>query len=313
MAAICEDNRIDVPRVLSEKQLQDWLEDGYLVVPDLLSTDELDELKQETVAISRGKYPSENLQPLPEHIADTEAIANILAIQHPHLISPVIVKYVKHPKIAGALSQIVGAHLPWWDGSVKCMQTMLFVKPPEFQGQAWHQDELYIQTRDRSLTGVWIAIDDANVENGCLRVIPGSHQKGYLYPQRDPGSPDEFDNDKMSYGFDESPAIPVVVKAGSVVFFQGYLLHCSLKNRSDRYRRALVIHCMNGWSMLPWSNPDLPVPSTGDRRAIIPVAGIDPYAWKGIAEHHRTPFLRRCTANTNQLAPQNSIDESKMR
>ena len=65
MAAICEDNRIDVPRVLSEKQLQDWLEDGYLVVRDLLSTDELDELKQETVAISRGKYPSENLQPLP--------------------------------------------------------------------------------------------------------------------------------------------------------------------------------------------------------------------------------------------------------
>lgn len=48
------------------------------------------------------------------------------------------------------------------------MQTMLFVKPPGFPGQAWHQDENFIPTRDRSLCGGWIALDDATIENGCL-------------------------------------------------------------------------------------------------------------------------------------------------
>lgn len=311
MAAICEDNRIDVPHVLNQDQIRGWIDDGYLIIPDMLSSAELDELKQDLVAIARGKYPSENFKPLPNDISAEDAIANILAIHHPHLISPVIVKYAKHPKIVGALSQIVGSHLPWWDGSVKCMQTMLFVKPPGFQGQAWHQDELYIQTRDRSLTGVWIAMDDANEENGCLRVIPGSHKVGYLYPQHNHDDPNEFDGNEMSYGFDESSAISVVVKAGSVVFFQGHLLHCSQKNRSDRFRRTLVIHTMNAWSILPWSNPDLPVPSTGDRRAIIPLSGIDPYAWKGIVEHHRTPYLRRCSANTKALPPQASMEDKK--
>ena len=81
-----------------------------------------------------------------------------IAIHQPHYISPVMLRYVKHPAICGALSQITAAHLPFWDGSVKCMQSMLFVKPPGFQGQAWHQDEIYIPTRDRSLIGAWIAI-----------------------------------------------------------------------------------------------------------------------------------------------------------
>src|SRR5678815_1023233 len=99
------------------------------------------------------------------------------------------------------------------------MQTMLFVKPPGFQGQAWHQDELYIPTRDRSLIGAWIAIDDATTENGCLYVIPGSHRSGYLYPQHEHTCREEWDFAPLSYGFDESSKVAVEVKAGSVVFF----------------------------------------------------------------------------------------------
>ena len=313
MAAINETKRIEVPQVLNRDQIDRYLEKGYLVVPALLAAGEIDELKREIVAIARGKYPSENLHPLPENIPATEILRNILAIHHPHLISPIVVKYARHAAICGALGQLVGAHLPVWDGSVKCMQTMLFAKPPGFQGQAWHQDELYIQTRDRSLTGVWIALDDATTKNGCIRVLPGSHRMGYLWPQRNHNQPAEYDDGPGSYGFDESEAIPVEIEAGSVVFFNGYLLHSSKKNCSSGYRRALVNHYMNAWSILPWSNPDLPVPSDGDRRAILPVAGIDPYAWKGIAAHHRTPYLRRCAANDSTLAPQASIDEQKRR
>ena len=178
------------------------------------------------------------------------------------------------------ISQITAAHLPHWDGSVKCMQSMLFVKPPGFQGQAWHQDEIYIPTRDRSLIGGWIAIDDATIDNGCLWVVPGSHRDGYLYPQKPHDNPDEFDFAPESYGFDESQEVPVEVKAGSVVFFNGYLLHRSKKNNSDIYRRVLVNHYMNAWSLLPWGKEEDKSVAASDIRRIVPVAGIDPYAWR---------------------------------
>ncbi len=270
-------------------------------------------VKQEIVAIARGRYPSENLQPLADSVPDEQVLNNILAIHHPHLISPVVVKYVRHAVLCGVLSQITAAHLRHWDGSVKCMQTMLFVKPPGYPGQAWHQDELYIQTRDRSLVGVWVAIDDACEDNGCMHVIPGSHRTGYFHPQRNHDDPQEYDEGPQSYGFDDAAAVAVEVKAGSVIFFHGYLLHRSLKNRSGGYRRALVSHYMNAWSLLPWTTPDLPMDSNGDRRGIILAAGQDPYAWKGIAKHHRTPYLRRCAANADTVGKQVGIDLDKRR
>ncbi len=295
-------HRIDAPKMLDETQVRFFVEQGYLVLPDLVTPDELDELKRDTAFIARGGYPNETLKPLPASMSDAEVLRNILCIHQPHYISPVMLKYVKHPKICGVLSQITAAHLPYWDGSVKCMQSMLFVKPPQFQGQAWHQDEIYIPTRDRSLIGAWIAIDDATVENGCLFVIPGSHRTGYLFPQRPHNNPDEFDFAPESYGFDESQEIPVEVKAGAVVFFNGYLLHRSRRNRSQGYRRVLVNHYMNAWSLLPWSLKEGERPANADVRRIVPVAGVDPYSWKGYEPVTQDVWLRTCKANTDGSA-----------
>jgi len=291
--------RIDVPKLLTPKQVQFFVDEGYLVVPDLLREDEIQEMRADIVALARGKYECKSIQPLPADMSDEEAIRNILCVHQPHHISPVIEKYIQHPNVCGILSQITAAHLAYWDGSVKCMQSMFFVKPPGFQGQAWHQDEIYIPTRDRSLIGAWMALDDATVENGCLWIIPGSHRTGYLYPQRPHNNPDEFDSAPESYGFDESVEIPVEVKTGAVVFFNGYLLHRSKKNRSTQcYRRVLVNHYMNAWSLLPWTLKEGETPANGDRRAIIPVAGIDPYAWKGYDRPPKSVWLRTCKANT---------------
>src|SRR5439155_12599262 len=117
-----------------------------------------------------------------------------------------------------------------------------------FQGQAWHQDEIYIPTRDRSLCGAWIALDDATIRSGCLWVLPGSHRAGCLFPQRQHDNRDEFDFSAESYGFDDSEEVPVEVRTGAVVFFNGYLLHRSRKNRGDTYRRVLVSQYCNAWS-----------------------------------------------------------------
>jgi ectoine hydroxylase-related dioxygenase (phytanoyl-CoA dioxygenase family) len=169
---------------------------------------------------------------------------------------------------------------------------MLFVKGPGKPGQSWHQDEYYIPTRDRSLTGVWIAIDDAEIENGCLWVIPGSHRHMPIN-RRIPYTGDQYGDVDMCelHPYTENDAVPVEVKKGSVVFFNGYLFHSSLRNiTSDRFRTALVSHYMSAESMLPW-NWDGRLELKEDMRDIIMVAGKDPYEYKGI-QNLTYPYLR---------------------
>ena len=288
---------VEVPKIVSEAQVRSFVEDGYLIVPDLISDSEREELKADIVKLARGGYPCESLPPADADLSDQQVLEKILCIHQPHFVSDVMRKYALNPKICGVLSQITAAHLPHWDGSVKCMQSMLFVKPPQFQGQAWHQDEIYIPTRDRSLIGAWIAIDDATQENGCLWVVPGSHRNGYLYPQHPHENPDEFDFSPESFGFDESQAVPVEVKAGAVVYFNGYLLHRSKKNRSDIYRRVLVNHYMNAWSLLPWWLTEGQTVANADVRGVLLAAGTDPYEWKGYEDLGKNVYLRTCKAN----------------
>jgi ectoine hydroxylase-related dioxygenase (phytanoyl-CoA dioxygenase family) len=275
-----------VPCPITAEQVRFFVEQGYLVVTGLVSADDVQRLKDDTIALARGAYPCASLEPMPATMSDQQVLENLLCIHQPHYVSPVMREFVAHPGIAAVLSRIVAAHLPWWDGAVKCMQSMLFVKPPGKQGQAWHQDEIYIPTRDRSLCGAWIAIDDATRQNGCLGVIPGSHRRGYLHPFREHGIQNEFDGPMEMHGFDEAQEVLVEVPAGSVVFFNGYTLHRSKKNRSRIYRRALVNHYMNSWSLLPWMQEHAigkgeTYVAKSDCRTVVQVSGEDPYAWKG--------------------------------
>lgn len=262
---------------------QRFVNEGYVIVPEVLSAAEVEALRVDAVKLARGGYPSEQLKPLPADLSDDQVLRQLLCIHQPHFLSPVMAQYMRHPGICTVLHAVVGAHLAHWDGRVKCMQSMLFIKGPGDPGQAWHQDEIYIPTRDRSLCGAWLALDDATVTNGCLWVIPGSHCTGYLYPQRPHDNPDEFDFAPESHGFDAAAEVPVEVAAGSAVFFNGYLLHRSRKNRSQGYRRALVYHYMNTWSRLPWWLEEGESVAAADRRNVVSVCGEDPYAWKGTA------------------------------
>jgi hypothetical protein len=277
---------------ITDQDVASYRDKGFLVVPGLVGPEEVEALRADTVRVCRGDYPHPNLEPLPSQLSDEEVLRGFLCIHQPHKISPVLLNQgVKHAGLASVLSRLIGP-------DVKCMQSMLFVKPPGFQGQAWHQDEIYIPTRDRSLTGGWIALDDANIDNGCLWVIPGSH-KGILYDQRAHDDPEEFDQAAESYGFQDTGEIPVEVKTGDAVFFHGYLLHRSRKNRSQAYRRVLVNHYMNAWSRLPWQQRDNETASRADYRDIVMVCGHDPYAWKGVEERAGVG-LRHCKATHEQ-------------
>jgi phytanoyl-CoA hydroxylase len=261
--------------------------DGYLVLAEALRSDEVRALQEEAVRICRGERGAvDGVQPPAAGEPDQLVVRRYLCIHFPHKLSALLRRTVAHPVVVDALTQVIGP-------DVKAMQSMLFIKSEGKPGQAWHQDELFIPTRDRSLTAAWIALDDATVENGCLWVLPGSHRPGVLYPDRDQHDP-RFDCEVEAYDFPyrDQDAVPVEVPAGSVVIFNGYLLHRSLPNTGRHgLRRALVNHYMSAQSLLPWFVPEGVTPGRADHRDIIMVAGTDPYAYKGTAEVMR-PHLR---------------------
>ena len=262
---------------------------GYIVLENGCTPAEIEALKRETTLICRGDRGA-----LPDHPAadaaepDDSVLARFLCIHFPHKCSPVMLAAIHSPPTVQALTTVIGPN-------VKCMQSMLFIKSSGKPGQAWHQDEDYIPTRDRSLTGAWIAIDRATTANGCLWVLPGSHRAGILWEQQWHGDR-RFDCAEQSVGFPytDDQAVPVEVEAGSVVLFNGYLLHRSLPNHAPAgtYRRSLVNHYMSCESHLPWGKPpEGEHVAHYDFRDIVVVAGRDPYAWKGTTDVHR-PSVR---------------------
>jgi phytanoyl-CoA hydroxylase len=262
--------------------------DGYVVLAGALSAQEVQALQEEAVRICRGELGTlEGVQPPSADEPDELVVRRYLCIHFPHKLSELMRATLAHPVVVDALTKLIGPN-------IKAMQSMLFIKSEGKPGQAWHQDELFIPTRDRSLTAAWIALDDATVENGCLWVLPGSHRPGILYPDRDHHDP-RFDCEVEAYDFPyrDTDAVAVEVPAGSVVVFNGYLLHMSLPN-SGRHglRRALVYHYMSATSLLPWMLPPAGVTmGRADHRDIVLVAGTDPYAYKGMAEVMR-PHVR---------------------
>ena len=298
--------------MVTDRDIECFVRNGFLVKEDVLGPQEVDTINLEMQRFTRGEYAVSNADELPPASEEGGIGHQLLAVHFPHWVNSVFLEALRQPAIVSVLSQIVGAHLPGWDGSVKAMQSMVFMKPPGLPGQAWHQDEHFIPTRDRSLCGAWIALDDATVDNGCLWVVPGSHRSGMLYPTRHHHQPDRYDSAPEAYdptdpgfvSFDHG-AIPVPVRAGSVIFFNGHLLHSSQPNRTtDMNRRALVNHYCNAWSQLPWSVPG--VESGSDYRVVVPVSGTDPYAWKGYGETPKSVYVRPLT----MTAPAHSSDSS---
>lgn len=264
--------------LITPKEVSLYQKNGYLVVDNALTPEEVVALRTETVRICRGQLGHvRGLPPVFPTDSDEEVIRRTICVHFPHKISEVMYDFLAHPTIVEVLTQVIGPN-------VKCMQSMLFIKASGKPGQAWHQDEGFIPTRDRSLGAAWIALDDATVENGCLWVLPGSHKRGLLWPHRE-HEDDRFDCVVESFAFPyrDEDSIPVEVKAGSIVFFNGYLLHRSLPNVADGgFRRSLVNHYCSAETLLPWLPPQANIGiAMHDHRDIVLIAGEDPYAYKG--------------------------------
>ena len=252
---------------------------GFVVCEGLCDRSIVESLRVEAARIVdgrvgkvRGAFPGQRME-------------DVLAIHFPHKISPVMRETLRHPPIVAVLTELIGP-------DVKCMQSMLFVKSAGKPGQAWHQDEAFIPTQDASLVGAWIALDDATIDNGCLWMQPGSHAQRHLWPLQAHADA-RFDSSPEATGFNRprEGGVAVEVKAGTVAFFNGFVLHRSLDNRrTNGFRRALVNHYMSAHSLLPWSFGQSRF-APHDYRDIELVAGIDPYADRG-TEDIAEPYVR---------------------
>jgi ectoine hydroxylase-related dioxygenase (phytanoyl-CoA dioxygenase family) len=265
---------------VSDALIEQVHRDGFGVLRDALTPEEVAGVNAEAVRLCRGDLGAIGNGPaVAAGDSDADVLRRYLCVHHPHKLSPLVRRALAHERVVGALTGVIGPN-------VKAVQSMLFIKAEGRPGQPWHQDEFFIPTRDRSLTAVWIALDDATVENGCLWVLPGSHRRGVLYPDRDQDDP-RFDCSIEAYDFPyrDEDAVPVEVPAGSAVIFNGYLLHRSLPNTGRHgYRRALANHYMSAESPLGWKVPAGRSPANWDYRDVVLVAGEDPYAYKGTSD-----------------------------
>lgn len=146
---------------------------------------------------------------------------------------------MNHPRLRGVVESLLGAN------PIR-FQDMALVKPP-FIGteKPWHQDNAYFAvTPLEAVLGVWIALDDALVENGCMHVLVGEHKVG---PRKHyHGTDCEIMPDRLH----PERAVPVELPAGGAMFFAGMLPHQTPPNSSPRRRRALQFHYRSATSRI---------------------------------------------------------------
>jgi phytanoyl-CoA hydroxylase len=235
---------------LTASQIEQYRRDGYLVFPELLSRGEvasllssLEELVLERVprpegvrmqiepAIQRGEAaapsPLDALRKVEGLVEHVDAFAKLAA----------------DPRVLDVMQDLVGP-------DIKLFRDALMMKPPRHgSAKPYHQDSAYWQIDPPDLVSAWIALDDATLENGCMRVIPGSHLGEIIEHQH----LQDYQVDEAK--LDTSREVAVPLDAGGCLFFHSRLLHATAPNHSPHARRSMIISAMSARSHYTGSGP----------------------------------------------------------
>jgi len=165
-----------------------------------------------------------------------------------HDLDPVFERFSYQPLLA-TLTKQLGLSDPL------LLQSMLIFKQPSIGGEVtWHQDGTFLFTEPQSVIGFWFALEDATLENGCLWILPGQHDRGLRSRfMRQDGSLQMVDYPDAR-DFDESKAVPLEVPAGTLVVLHGSLPHYSAPNLSQKSRYAYTLHAISASAAYPESN-----------------------------------------------------------
>lgn len=219
-----------------------WERDGFLVVKGVFSADETDAIREHFMRwnASDRKEDFDKVD-----ASGVDPLAQYPRIIHPHRRDPLSMDFLLDPRLGEILSGFLGEE-PY------AAQTMFYFKPPGGRGQALHQDQTYLRAHPGTCVAAWLAVDRCDDENGCLRVVPGSHNLPILCTI--PANLEEsFTGDTVPVpeGYE---VVPVLMDPGDVLFFHGNLIHGSGPNvTTDRFRRSLIAHYITANATEAWS------------------------------------------------------------
>ena len=225
---------------VSQEQVEQFRRDGYCVVVDLFSSDEIDEIEAFFEDFKKNGLNAFDGGSTYEEIDPTKRQLRAL---HPHRYSKKAQDWMLHPEVASALEALLGR-------PALGVQTMYYFKPPGAKGQGMHQDNFYLVSAPATCIAAWTAIDASDLDNGCLYVAPGSHRRGILCSDKSKNEPwlEYGDSHINPFPRDMRP-VPVCVPKGSTMFFGGNLVHGSGPNRTkDRSRRTFIGHYIDNAS-----------------------------------------------------------------
>ncbi len=226
---------------LTSEEESAWQEDGYFVRYDAFTEPENDALRRIADDIVDGKrpFPVDNINQnalVRDGKVEASGIQAMHKIHHVSCYIPEFLARVRDPRLTDPIVDLLGPNLLG-------LNNLYIWKAPKIGlGFPWHQDKWYFnhQYKTAMTVGTWTAIDAADIENGCLYVIPGSHKYGILAHEDLEGSQqNEF---KIARDARDEEGVAVEVPPGAVVWFNNQLLHKSTDNHSERFRRCNVAH-----------------------------------------------------------------------
>ena len=209
---------------LSAQQIKYYNKKGYIAPIDVLSNQEASEIRKEIETIEK-KWPDALAGPGRNYV---------------HLISPVFNKLCLNKKILDAVESIIGKN-------ILICGTTLFIKNPSEKGfVSFHQDAKYIGLEPHNWVTAWIAITDANEENGCMQMWPRSHKKNLIHHT------EKFDENNLLTRGQTIENVPseeiesVVLETGQMSLHHPTVIHGSGLNKSNDRRIGFVVQSYIG-------------------------------------------------------------------
>ncbi len=210
--------------LLNAKQLNNYYDNGFVAPIDILSLEETEEIKKEIEYIEK-KWPEELVG---------------LGRNNIHYISPIFDHVCHNSKILDAVESIIGK-------DILVGGTTLFIKDPDKKGfVSWHQDAKYIGFEPYNWVTAWLAVTDANEENGCMRMWPGSHKEKIKYHK------DTYNENNLLTRGQTVQNVPIkktifnILKPGQLSLHHPMIVHGSGPNKSNKRRIGFVIQSYIG-------------------------------------------------------------------
>lgn len=242
--------------MLSQEQIQFFEGEGYLVVSGLFSQEEISFFKEhyEAMRLRESIGPNQSLSDT--QFEEDDPLLSYPRLMQPHRRDEASLQWLIDERLNRCMTDMLGTE-PF------AVQTMFYFKPPGARGQALHQDQFYLRVQPGTCLAAWMAVDDCDEENGCIRVVPGSQDWPVLCTVD--ADIDQSFTDVTVPIPEDAEVRPVPLMAGDVLFFNGQIVHGSLPNTTtDRFRRALIGHYIVGEAekVYEWYHPVLRMDGT---------------------------------------------------